>query len=66
MQGKGAEGLPADPRESLAANEDFAGTEDDLEPLTTRIQSGWDPYDVWRTRVKNSSRMNEREADPRR
>ncbi len=66
MQGKGAEGLPANPRESLAANEDFAGTEDDLETLTTRTQSGWDPYDVWRTRVKNSSGMNEREADPRR
>jgi hypothetical protein len=64
MQGKSAEGLPADPRESLAANEDFAGTVDDLEPLTMR--SGWDPYDVWRTRVKNSSGTNEREADPRR
>ena len=24
MQGKDAEGFPADPRESLAANEDFA------------------------------------------
>ena len=66
MQGKTAEGFPADPRESLAANEDFTGTEDDLEPLSVRIQSGWDPYDVWRTRVKDSSGMNDREADPRR
>jgi hypothetical protein len=68
MQGKSAEGLPADPRESLAANEDFAGAMDDgedLEPLTGS-RSGWDPYDVWRTRVKNSSVMKEREADPRR
>ena len=65
MQGKTAEGLPADPRESLAANEDFAGTEDDLE-LLTQTRSGWDPYDVWRTRVKNASVTKEREADPRR
>ena len=65
MQGKSAEGLPADPRESLAANEDFAGTVDDLEPLTG-TRAGWDPYDVWRTRVKNSSAMKEHEADPRR
>ena len=64
MQGNSAEGLPANPRESLAANEDFAGT-DDLEPLT-RTQSGWDPYDVWRTRVKNSAGMNERDSEPRR
>jgi hypothetical protein len=64
MQGKSAEGLPADPREFLAANEDFAGIVDELEPLATR--SGWDPYDVWRTRVKNTSGMNEHEADPRR
>ena len=65
MQGKTAEGFPADARESLAANEDFAGTEDDLE-LLTRTRSGWDPYDVWRTRVKNASGFTEHEADPRR
>jgi hypothetical protein len=64
MHGKSAEGFPADPRESLAANEDFAGTEEDLEPLAGS-RSGWDPYDVWRTRVKNTARQ-EREADPRR
>jgi hypothetical protein len=65
MQGKSAEGLPADLRESLAANEDFSGSVADPESQARR-QSGWDPYDVWRTRVKNSSGMNEREADPRR
>jgi hypothetical protein len=65
MQGKSAEGLPADLRASLAANEDFSGSLADIGTLT-RKQSGWDPYDVWRTRVKNSSAMNEREADPRR
>ena len=66
MQGKGAEGLPADPRESLAANEDFAGAEYDLESLMTETRSGWDPYDVWRTRVKNAAGMMEHETDSRR
>ncbi|HEY2808659.1 MAG TPA: hypothetical protein VGI91_07670 [Steroidobacteraceae bacterium] len=65
MQGTSAEGLPADPRESLAANEDFAEEEFVLGQLT-QAHSGWNPYDVWRTRVKNSSAMKEHEADPRR
>jgi hypothetical protein len=65
MQGKGAEGLPADPRESLAANEDFAAAEYDLATLTG-MRSGWDPYDVWLTRVKNSAAMKDREAEQRR
>ncbi len=65
MQGKSAEGIPADPRESLAANEDFLGEESVLEQLT-QTHSGWNPYDVWRTRVKHSSGITEREADPRR
>jgi hypothetical protein len=30
-----------------------------------RAQSGWDPYEVWRTRVKGSaSVMQEREREP--
>jgi hypothetical protein len=66
MQGKSAEGLPADPSDSLAANEDYAGEEFVLEQLMTQPRSGWNPYDVWKTRVKNSSGMNEHEADPRR
>lgn len=65
MKSKGVEGLPADPQESLAANEEFAESLRDYERLT-RSQSGWDPYDVWRTRVKQSSGSKEREADPRR
>lgn len=65
MKSKGAEGLPADPRDSTAANEDFVRTMEDLERLA-RSQAGWDPYDVWRTRVKNSSRVSDREVDPRR
>jgi hypothetical protein len=30
-----------------------------------RPQSGWDPYEVWRTRVKGAATvMQEREPDP--
>jgi hypothetical protein len=65
MKSKGAEGLPADPRDSTAANEDFVRSMEDLERVA-RSQAGWDPYDVWRTRVKNSSRVSDREVDPRR
>jgi hypothetical protein len=57
MHGKSAEGFPADSQESLAANEDFAGTVDDLE--TVSANTGWDPYDVWRTRVKTVSKDHE-------
>jgi len=64
MNRKSAEGLPAEPQESVAANEDFARDLDDYEHVTGS-RPGWDPYDVWRTRVKNSS-TTEREADPRR
>ncbi len=65
MKSKGAEGVPADPQASLAANEEFREFIGDYE--LTRPQSGWDPYDVWRTRVKTASRPKEREAaDPRR
>lgn len=64
MKTEGVEGLPADPQEPVAANEEFAGT-DDYERLA-RARSGWDPYEVWRTRVKNSAKAQEREADPRR
>lgn len=64
MKSKGAEGLPADPQDSLAANEEFGEVNGDYDRLS-RPQSGWDPYDVWRTRVKTASRSPEGEADPR-
>lgn len=65
MKSEGVEGLPADPQESLAANEDFAGNDTTLDRLTS-LRSGWDPFDVWRTRVKAASAAQEHEADPRR
>ena len=65
MKSKGAEGLPAGPQESVAANEEFGEEADDYAPLA-HSPSGWDPYEVWRTRVKDCSRTKEREADPRR
>ena len=65
MKRKGAEGLPARQRLTPAANEDFADTMDDLssddldldalDRLATP-RSGWDPYEVWRTRVKASAK----------
>lgn len=64
MKSKGAEGLPADPQESVAANEEFAEPLEDYERITGSL-AGWDPYDVWRTRVKKLA-TPEREADPRR
>jgi len=64
MKSKGAEGLPASSQESVAANEEFAQPLDEYERVTGAM-SGWDPYDVWRTRVKKDA-APEREADPRR
>jgi hypothetical protein len=70
MKRKGAEGLPARQRPTPAANEDFSGTVNDLtrhdltrhdlighdlDRLATP-RSGWDPYEVWRTRVKASAK----------
>ena len=65
MKRKGVEGLPADPQESLAANDEFADSGDGYAHLT-HSRSGWDPYDVWRTRVKNTARVQELDADSRR
>jgi hypothetical protein len=70
MKRKGAEGLPARQRPTPAANEEFTGTVDDLltddrdeiDRLATP-RSGWDPYEVWRTRVKASAK-EKRGRDP--
>lgn len=68
MKRKGAEGLSAGPTVTPAANEDFneiVGGLEHLERIDRPRSSGWDPYEVWRTRVKASSRVKvERERDP--
>jgi len=60
MKRKGAEGLPARQRLTPAANEEFTGIVNDLDghDLDKRASSrpGWDPYEVWRTRVKASAK----------
>jgi hypothetical protein len=64
MTRKGAEGLAAVNRMSPAAKEEFTGLANGLDRLA-RPQSGWDPYEVWRTRVKAASTvMQERQPDP--
>ena len=66
MKRKGAEGIPAGQRLTPAANEEFIVTvteevtphdlsRRDLDRLSTP-RSGWDPYEVWRTRVKASAK----------
>jgi hypothetical protein len=65
MKRKGAEGFPAPQRLTPAANEEFAGTMNDLNSHDldrhdpergASSRSGWDPYEVWRTRVKASAK----------
>ena len=66
MKRKGAEGIPAHQRLTPpAANEEFTGTVDDLSrddlarhdlDRLAAPRSGWDPYEVWRTRVKASAK----------
>ena len=64
MKRKAAEGLAAAHRMSSAANEEFTAMANGLDRVA-RPQSGWDPYEVWRTRVKaSSSVMQERDRDP--
>ncbi len=50
-----AEGLPVEQRaETTAANEEFTGIVSRLD--ATRREGGWDPYEVWRTRVRAPSK----------
>lgn len=43
-------------RSLAAANEDYVAARREalVPPDTPRAQSGWDPYEVWRTRVRDS------------
>jgi hypothetical protein len=64
MKRKAAQGLAAARRMPPAANEEFTAMANALDKVA-RAQSGWDPYEVWRTRVKGSaSVMQEREREP--
>jgi len=63
MKRKGAEGVPARQRLTPAANEEFNGAGHDLDRLATP-RSGWDPYEVWRTRVKASAVKQKHEHEP--
>jgi hypothetical protein len=67
MKRKGAEGFTARQRLTPAANEDFNGAVHDLDLDQHDLdrhaldglaipRSGWDPYEVWRTRVKASAK----------
>ena len=53
-------GLPLEPETEAAANEEFAGY---IELAPEPPARGWDPYQVWRTRVKHPV---EHVQDPRR
>ena len=54
-------GLPSEPEPVLAANEEFPGFAPAEAALPSEA-SGWDPYHVWRTRVKHPPAHP---ADPR-
>ena len=43
------EGLPVERRAQTAASEGVTGNVTSVDPGR---QSGWDPYEVWRTRIK--------------
>ena len=63
MNRKEAEALAAVNRMSPVSG-GFTGTVHGRDRLA-RPQSGWDPYEVWRTRVKGSSTvMQERKRSP--
>jgi hypothetical protein len=51
MKRKGAEGLPAVKRLTPAANEEFSEATPGLDSRTY-VRAGWDPYEVWRTRLR--------------
>jgi hypothetical protein len=52
MKRRGAAGRAAVNRKSPAAKGGFTGMANGLDRLA-HPQSGWNPYEVWRTRVKS-------------
>ena len=64
MKSKGAQEFPNDRRAITAANEEFSGAVSAVR-ATEESQSGWDPYEVWATRVKAPAlRKRERQREP--
>ena len=64
MKPIGAEGRAAVYRMSPSTNDEFTEVVNGLDRLAPP-QSGWDPYEVWRTRVKASSTVTQgREREP--
>jgi hypothetical protein len=64
MKRRTADGLAAAHRVLPAANEEFTAMANGLDGVA-RVHLSWDPYEVWRTRVKESSSVTqERERDP--
>jgi hypothetical protein len=50
---KGMNGVPVAPPMSRAANEQFSAREQGQDG-TVGVRPAWDPYEVWRTRVKET------------
>ena len=64
MKRKGAQGIPASNGVTPAANEEFAEMVNRWQGVQ-ESRVGWDPYEVWRTRVKSFSRTKvDRDRDP--
>jgi hypothetical protein len=65
---KGLEGIPVVHPEPAAANEEFSAAMNRRDVLAR--QRGWDPYEVWQTRVRTPSKSarakKDRTRDPRR
>lgn len=65
---EGLEGIPVVHPEPVAANEEFAVSMNRRDVLAH--ERGWDPYEVWRTRVRTPSKSvrvrKDRTRDPRR
>lgn len=62
MKRERADGVSADRRVAVAANEEFTGIVSRPESDSLR-HAGWDPYEVWRTRVKTPP-TKPRQRDP--
>jgi hypothetical protein len=63
MESDGAQGRTLILRENAAANDESTGIVDRPDPARAEQADGWDPYEVWRTRVKPSLRTRPDRAD---